>query len=124
MLTEVFFACLQHDGIVSVATTSADGEPHIANTWNKYLIVTEDEKILIPCYGFRKTERNAEACPHLAVTLGSHEVEGHRGMGTGFLLTGTAEFRKDGELFDRMKAKCPFANRVLIFTPDSCKQTL
>ena len=94
MLTEVFFACLQHDGIVSVATASADGEAHIANTWNKYLIVTEDEKILI------------------------------RGMGTGFLLTGTAEFRKDGELFDRMKAKCSFANRVLIFTPDSCKQTL
>ncbi len=84
-----------------MATTSADGEPHIANTWNKYLIVTEDEKILIPCYGFRKTERNAEACPHLAVTLGSHEVEGHRGMGTGFLLTGTAADRVGSGFADR-----------------------
>ena len=124
MLTEVFFECLKHDGIVSIASVTPENEAHIANTWNKYLIVTEDEKILIPCYGFRKNECNAAEHPRLAVTLGSHEVEGHRGMGTGFLLTGTAECRKAGALFDQMKEKCSFANRVLIFTPDSCKQTL
>ena len=124
MLTDVFFECLKHDGIVSVASVTPEDEAHIANTWNKYLIVTEDERILIPCYGFRKTERNAAEHPRLALTLGSHEVEGHRGMGTGFLLTGTAEFRKDGALFEQMHAKCAFANRVLIFTPDSCRQTL
>lgn len=32
-------------------------EPHIANTWNSYLVVTDDERILIPAYGFRKTKK-------------------------------------------------------------------
>lgn len=34
------------------------------------------------------------------------------GMGTGCLLTGKAEFFKEGALFDAMKAKCSFTNRV------------
>ena len=46
------------------------------------------------------------------------------GMGTGCLLTGKAEFFKEGKLFDDMKAKCSFANRVLVFTPETCKQTI
>lgn len=45
-------------------------------------------------------------------------------MGTGCLLTGKAEFFKEGDLFDAMKAKCAFTNRVLVFTPETCKQTI
>ena len=58
MLTTVFFDCLKHDGIVSIASINAEGKPHIVNTWNKYLIVTDDEKVLIPCFGFHKTKKN------------------------------------------------------------------
>ncbi|MGN0194708.1 MAG: pyridoxamine 5'-phosphate oxidase family protein [Pseudoramibacter sp.] len=61
----------KHPGIVSVATASPEGKPHIANTWNKYLIVTDDEKILIPCFGFRNTEKNAKANDYMEITLGS-----------------------------------------------------
>ena len=85
LFNEVFRACVAHDGIVAVASCSKDGQAHVANTWNKYLILTEDEKILIPCFGFRKTEENAKSNPQLEVTIGSHEVQGKMGMGTGFL---------------------------------------
>ena len=35
MLTNVFFDCIKRDGIVSVASANAEGQAHIANTWNK-----------------------------------------------------------------------------------------
>ena len=33
MLTDIFFDCIKHDGIVSVASAGKDGRAHIANTW-------------------------------------------------------------------------------------------
>ena len=124
ILNEIFHECVKHAGIVSVASAYAGGGAHIANTWNKYLIITADEKILMPCFGFHKTEKNAAENPIVEVVIGSHEVQGKMGMGTGFLLRGKAEFLKEGALFDEMKAKCSFANRVLVFTPESCRQTV
>ena len=43
---------------------------------------------------------------------------------TGFLLRGKAEFVKEGPLYDQMHDQCTWASRVLIFTPESCKQTI
>lgn len=124
MFPKIFFECIKHDGIVSIATCSAEHKAHIINTWNKYLIITEDNQILIPAFGMVHTEKNVENDPYMEVTLGSHEVQGLMGMGTGFLLTGTGEFKNEGEHFDMMKAKCDFTRRVLIFTPETCKQTI
>jgi hypothetical protein len=55
-LPEKFLEVLQHEGVVSIVSWGV--ETHVANTWNSYLVVTEDERILIPAYGFRKTEKN------------------------------------------------------------------
>ena len=40
ILNDTFRACVAHPGIVSVASTSKETGAHIANTWNKYLIIT------------------------------------------------------------------------------------
>lgn len=122
MLSEKFYDCLKHEGIVAIATCSQDNHAHVVNTWNSFVIVTEDEKLLIPAAGMRKTEKNIQANSYAEITIGSHEVMGYKSMGTGFLLTGSIEFVSEGEYFDVMHEKCGFANRVLIFTPDSCKQ--
>lgn len=124
LLNKAFYDCLSHPGIVSLASVTAEGEPHLANTWNKYLIITEDEKILIPCYGFHKTEKNAEEHPSVVLSLGSDQVQGKMGMGTGFLLTGTVRFLKEGELYEKMKHKCEWASRVLVFSAESCRQII
>ena len=125
VLKDVFFDCIKHDGIVSVASVNAAQQAHIANTWNKYLVVTENEEILIPCFGFTRTQKNVETVsPRVEVTVGSHEVQGKMGMGTGCLLVGTAKFVKEGPLFDTMKSKYAWASRVLVFTPESCQQTI
>jgi len=47
-----FYEVLKFEGVVSV-TSWAEGEAHVANTWNFYLVITEDERILIPAAGFQ-----------------------------------------------------------------------
>ncbi|WP_346935770.1 pyridoxamine 5'-phosphate oxidase family protein [Clostridium sp.] len=123
MFTEKFFEVLNHEGVVSIVTC-ANNTAHVANTWNSYLIVVEENKILIPAAAMIKTEENINANPKVKLTLGSKEVMGYKYMGTGFLLEGTAKLLKDGDNFKMMKEKCPFLTRTLEVTVTSCKQTL
>lgn len=123
MFTEKFFEVLNHEGVVSIVTC-ANNEAHVVNTWNSYLIITEENKILIPAAAMIKTEENINTNPKVKLTLGSKEVMGFKYPGTGFLLEGTAKFLRDGDNFNMMKEKCPFLTRTLEVTVTSCKQTL
>lgn len=123
MFTEKFLEVLNNEGVVSIVTC-ANNKAHVSNTWNSYLVIVEENKILIPAAAMIKTENNININPNVKLTLGSHDVMGYRYMGTGFLLEGTAKFLKDGENFKMMKDKFPFLTRVLEVTVNSCKQTL
>jgi hypothetical protein len=123
-LTEQFLELIKHEGVVSIVSWGAD-EPHIVNTWNSYLVITEDERILLPAAGMRKTQKNIEINPKVKLTFGSKEVLGLRDTpGRGFLIEGTANFLKSGTEFDSMFKKFPFLSRVLEITVTSVKQTL
>ncbi|MBF0575127.1 pyridoxamine 5'-phosphate oxidase family protein [Dysgonomonas sp. GY617] len=123
-LTEKFFDVINHEGVVSIVSWGLD-EPHIANTWNSYIVVTEDGRILIPAYGLRKTQKNVEVNNKIKLTLGSKEVLGYKDyQGTGFLITGTAQYLSLGDDYDMMKEKFSFLSRVLEVTIISAKQTL
>jgi hypothetical protein len=122
-LSEKFLEVLNHEGVVSI--TSWGVETHVANTWNSYLVVTEDERILIPAYGLRKTEKNVDVNSKVKITLGSKDVLGYKDyQGTGFLVDGTARYISEGEEYDLMKAKFSFLTRVLEITVDTAKQML
>lgn len=122
-LSEKFLEVLQHEGVVSVVSWGV--EPHVANTWNSYLVVTEDERILIPAYGFRKTEKNVNVNNAVKITLGSKEVMGYNDyQGTGFLIDGTAKYISSGDEYDFMKQKFSFLTRVLEITVVTAKQML
>lgn len=123
-LTPKFYEVIEHEGVVSV-TSWGEGEPHVANTWNSYLVVTDDERILIPAAGFRKTQRNVEANNKVILTLGSKEVIGYRDyQGCGFYVEGTAKYLQSGSDFDLMKEKFPFLSRVLEISVTLAKQTI
>lgn len=123
MLTEKFFEVISHEGVVSIISWGK-GEPHVANTWNSYLTLTKDNKILIPAAGMVKTEANIKENNKVKMTLGSKEVQGHFTQGAGFRLEGTAKFISLGEEYDMMKEKFPFLTRVLEITLTEIKQTL
>lgn len=122
-LSEKFLEVLQHEGVVSIVSWGV--ETHVANTWNSYLVVTEDEHILIPAYGFRKTEKNVNVNNKVKLTLGSKDVSGYKDYpGTGFLINGTAKYITSGDEYDFMKNKFSFLTRVLEITVETAKQML
>jgi len=122
-LSEKFLEVLKHEGVVSIMSWGV--EPHLVNTWNSYLVVTEDERILIPAYGFRKTQKNVDVNNKVKIALGSKDVLGYKDYpGTGFLIDGTAAYIESGDEYDMMKNKFSFLTRVLEITVDKAKQML
>jgi hypothetical protein len=122
-LSEKFFEVIKHEGVVSVMSWGV--EPHLVNTWNSYLVVTEDERILIPAYGFRKTQKNVEVNNKVKMAMGSKEVLGYKDYpGTGFMVDGTARYFESGKEYDMMKNKFSFLTRVLEITVAHAKQML
>lgn len=125
MLNEKLLTILSHpvDGCVSIVTNGADGA-HLVNTWNSYIEVTPNEKLLIPVSGFVKTERNLSIQNEVIVSIANREVAGYKGIGTGFIVKGTTRFIKNGEDFNRMKEKFSWIRAVLEITVTSAKQML
>jgi hypothetical protein len=124
MLSEQFFEVLKNEGVVTLVSWSTD-EPHVVNTWNSYLVVTPDERILIPAYAMRRTEKNLSQNNKIKMALGAREVLGYNDyQGTGFVVEGTTRYIETGDEFEMMKEKFSFLTRVLEITPTSAKQML
>ncbi|MEI7595949.1 MAG: pyridoxamine 5'-phosphate oxidase family protein [Bacteroidota bacterium] len=123
-LSDKFLEVLKHEGVVSIVSWGKD-EPHVVNTWNSYLVITEDERILIPAYAFRKTEENVNINDKVKITFGSKNVLGFKDYpGTGFYVEGTAKYISSGAEYDMMKEKFSFLTRVFEVTVASAKQML
>ena len=123
-LPQKFYDVLNHEGVVAIVSWG-EGEPHVVNTWNSFLVITEDERILIPAYGMRKTEKNVNVNNRVKLTVGSKEVLGYKDyQGTGFLIDGTASYLESGSTYDMMKEKFSFLTRVIEITVAAIKQTI
>lgn len=123
MFTEKFLEVIGKEGVVAIVSWDQDGA-HVVNTWNSYLVTKNGNTLMIPAYAMRKTEKKTTQNSNVLLTVGSKEVNGHRGPGAGFLLEGTATFISSGPDFDMMKEKFSFLTRVLEVTVTSLKQTL
>jgi len=104
MIPEKLTEVLKHDGVVAIATLGQDG-PHMVNTWNSYIRITDDERILIPVGCMHRTEANIAFNNQVLITLGSRKVDGNIGTGAGFLIKGTASMETCAPDFDFVKAK-------------------
>ena len=123
MFNDKFKEVVSKEGVVSIVSC-ADGEAHVVNTWNSYLVLPDEERILLPAWAMRKTEKKVDKNNNVLLTLGSREVDGRMGPGTGFLIKGIAKFISSGPEFDMMKNKFSFLTRVLEVTVSSVKQTI
>lgn len=123
MIPEKLLEVLKQDGVVAIATLGQDG-PHMVNTWNSYIRISGDGRLLIPAGYMHRTEANVATNNEVLITLGSSKVAGNLGPGTGFLIKGTASFITSGPDFDVMKAKFPWARATLAVTISSATQTL
>lgn len=114
---------LKNDGVVAIATSGPDGM-HMVNTWNSYIQISTDGRLLIPAGYFYKTEANIATDNKVLLTLGSSKVAGFNGPGTGFLLKGTAAFITTGPTFETIKTRFGWARATLAITLESAIQTL
>jgi hypothetical protein len=94
------------------------------NTWNSYVQLSDDGRLLIPAGYFHKTEANIATNSKVLLTMGSSKVAGFNGAGTGFLIKGVAAFATTGAEFEATKARFKWARAVLAITVDSVTQTL
>jgi predicted pyridoxine 5'-phosphate oxidase superfamily flavin-nucleotide-binding protein len=123
MFTDRFREVISKEGLVAIVSCS-DGEAHVVNTWNSYLVTPDDKRLFIPAWKMRKTEKKTLKNNKVLLTVGTKEVNGRMGPGTGYLLEGTARFISSGPEFDMMKDKFSFLTRVLEVTVTSMVQTL
>jgi len=123
MIPEKLLEVLKQDGVVAIATQGQDG-PHLVNTWNSYIKITDDGRLLIPAGYMEHTEANIARSNKVLITVGSSKVAGKNGPGTGFLIKGTAAFITSGPDFDVIKAKFAWARATLAVTILSATQTL
>jgi hypothetical protein len=122
MIPEKLQEIMKKDGVVAIATLGPDG-PHMVNTWNSYLRISQDERLFIPAGYMNKTEANIAYNPNVLITLGSSKVEGLHGAGAGFLIKGKARFVTSGPDFDFMKEKFSWLRATLAVTIESAIQT-
>jgi len=122
MIPEKLQEILTKDGVVAIATLGKDG-PHMVNTWNSYIRVSPEGRLLIPAGYMHKTEQNIKHNPEVLITLGSSKVQGLHGAGAGFLIKGQAEFVTSGPDYDTLKAKFSWLRATLAVTIDSATQT-
>lgn len=125
MINEKLVEVISHpsDGVVAIVTNGKD-EPHVVNTWNSYIYVTNDDKLLIPVGGMNRTEKNIADNNNVWLTIGNREVQGKMNKGTGFSIKGTAKFLKNGTEFEMIKEKYNWIRAVLEVTIEKAVQTL
>lgn len=122
MIPEKLLEILKKDGVVAIATLGQDG-PHMVNTWNSYIRISAEERLLIPAGYMHKTEENIKYNPEVLITVGSSKVQGLHGAGAGFLIKGKAAFVTTGPDYDIMKEKFSWLRGSLVVTIDSATQT-
>ena len=122
MIPEKLKDILKQDGVVAIATLGQDG-PHMVNTWNSYVSISSDGRLLIPAGYMHLTEANIAYNPQVLITLASSKIQGLHGPGAGFLVKGTAVFITSGPDFDILKSKFDWLRATLAVTPDVVTQT-
>ena len=122
MIPEKLLEIMKQDGVVAIATLGEDG-PHMVNTWNSYIKVSSDGRLLIPAGYMNKTEANIACNPNVLITFGSSKVKGLHGPGAGFLIKGKAAFVTSGPDYDVLKDKFGWLRATLAVTIESATQT-
>ena len=122
-IPEKLLDVVSHEGVAAILTHGGK-EAHLVNTWNSYLTITDDGRILYPAGGMNTTERNLGKDSRVQMALGSREVEGMRGRGAGFLIRGTGSFLTSGPDFVTVKERFPWARAAVEVRIESVTQTL
>lgn len=112
--------------VVAIATYGENG-PHLVATWGDFinsLDINDGKTIIIPVGGYHQTEKNLNDDNRIELLVGSKQVQGKNGPGTGYRLIGRAEIIVSGEFAELTKAKFPWARGALVIEVEKADQLL
>lgn len=96
--------------------TSGENGPHVVGNWGDYMrtMGVKEDMIILPAGHYRQTEQNIQKNNRVQVMVASKQVQGTRGLGQGYVISGTAEIIDSGDVVDAVKAKFPWARGALL----------
>ncbi|HIW21486.1 MAG TPA: pyridoxamine 5'-phosphate oxidase family protein [Candidatus Dorea intestinavium] len=111
------------DSALTIATKGPGGI-HLINSWNSYIQITDDDKLLLPAGQMEQTEKNLKKNNEIKMTICNRDVQGKTYKGTGFLVTAKATFATSGREYEMVKNKFPWARAALVLVIKEAIQTL
>ena len=100
---------------VAIVTWGDDGS-HLVATWGDYVraLGIGDDEIIIPTYGYRKTEENLNKNNRVELLIASKQVQGSKSQGQGCRLSGRGEIQTSGDKAKLAQAKFSGARGALV----------
>lgn len=100
---------------VAMVTAGDDG-PHLVGNWGDYMraLGVEEDRIVLPAGRYHTTERNLGKNSRIQLMVASRSVQGTRSPGQGYVIEGAARIVSSGELFDKVKARYPWARGAMV----------
>ena len=100
---------------VAMVTAGDDG-PHLVGNWGDYMLAlgVEEDRIVLPAGRYHTTERNLGKNSRIQLMVASRSVQGTRSPGQGYVIEGSARIVSSGELFDKVKARYPWARGAMV----------
>lgn len=120
MIDDAVKAVLSRESSAALVTTGAAG-PHLVATWNSYITLLDDQTLTFPAGGMRTTQANVEAGSPVQLIIGSRD---DAGKGTGFLLTGRADFQTGTPVHDQLKERFPWCRAAVVLRLDQIEKVL
>ncbi len=126
ILTSTIKDVIEKTEVVAIATYGENG-PHLVASWGDFirsLDINDGKTIIIPVGGYHQTESNLKDDNRIELLIGSKQVQGKNGPGTGYRLVGRAEIIASGKLAELAKSKFPWARGALVIEVEKVDQLL
>lgn len=120
MIDDAVKAVLSRESSAALVTSGAEG-PHLVATWNSYIELLSDDTIAFPAGGLRRTQANVEAGSPVQLIIGSRD---EAGKGTGFRLTGRAEYQLDTPVHHQLKQRFPWCRAAVVMKIEQVQKVL
>jgi hypothetical protein len=105
-----------------VIMTHGREEAHLVSSWNSYIQWENEDTLLIPVGGMRQAEENLKFNSQVKCILANKEVMGANYKGVGFSIYGEAELIDQGDAYQKVKNRFPWARAAMRIRITSIKQ--
>jgi hypothetical protein len=99
--------------------TSGEGGAHLIGVWNDDILISDENTLLVPVAGMKRTERNIKEGSPVGMLIAHRDIGDE---GAGFRIRGDADIHYFGERYDTVKEKFIWARAALVISITSIEK--